>query len=255
MRRGIVAHISGSSVWRWLNEDAIKPWQYRSWIFPRDPNFEAKAARVLDLYHGSWQGRALGDDEFVLCADEKTRIQVRARTHPGVPPGPGKVRRVEHEYERRGYVNYLVAWDVHRAKLFGRCEARTGIASFDRLVSDVMEQEPYRSAKRVFWVVDNGSSHRGQAAVNRLQTKWPNLVLVHLPVHASWLNQVEIYFSVLQRKVLSPNENTSAEALIDTIYQFQSWYEQKAKPFEWKFTNRDLQLLLQRLHEPGSRYA
>ena len=255
VRRGIVAQISGSTVWRWLSEDAIKPWQYRSWIFPRDPHFERKAGRVLDLYHSCWQGNPLRDDEYVLCADEKTRIQVRARIHPGAPPKPGKTRRVEHEYERRGYVNYLAAWDVHRAKLFGHCEPRTGIVPFDRLVADVMKRNPYRSAKRVFWIVDNGSSHRGQKSCDRLQAQWPNLVLVHLPVHASWLNQIEIYFSILQRKLLSPNEHTSVEQLIDNISNFQVYYEEYAKPFEWKFTKQDLHQLLDRLESPLYKIA
>jgi DDE superfamily endonuclease len=116
--------------------------------------------------------------------------------------------RVEHEYERGGALAYLAAWDVHRARLFGRCESTTGIEPFGRLVAQVMTVEPYCSAERVFWVVDNGSSHRGQASVDRLERQWANLRLVHLPVHASWLNQIEIYFSVVQRKVVAPNDFT-----------------------------------------------
>src|ERR1039458_6691856 len=80
------------------------------------------------------------------------------------------------------------------------------IKPFDRLVEQVMSQEPYMSAKRVFWIIDNGSSHRGERCIRRLQKAWPNIVPVHLPVHASWLNQIEIYFSVVQRKVLTPND-------------------------------------------------
>ena len=114
--------------------------------------------------------------------------------------------RVEHEYERGGALAYIAAWDVHRAKIFGRCEPTTGIAPFGRLVDEVMSQPPYCSARRVFWIVDNGSSHRGQPAVARLQERWPGHVLVHTPVHASWLNQIEIYFSIIQRKVLTPND-------------------------------------------------
>jgi hypothetical protein len=116
--------------------------------------------------------------------------------------------RVEHEYERGGALAYLAAWDVHQARLFGRCEPTTGIAPFGRLVDQVMSTAPYASAERVFWVVDNGSSHRGQASVDRLQGAWPNLRLVHLPIHAFWLNQIEIYFSIVQRKVLNPNDFT-----------------------------------------------
>jgi hypothetical protein len=99
---GLVATISGSTVWRWLHEDAIKPWQHRCWIFPRDPNFAEKAARILDLYHRIWNGRRLKEDEFVLSADEKTSIQARARRHATYPAQPGLPMKVEHEYKRCG---------------------------------------------------------------------------------------------------------------------------------------------------------
>lgn len=247
IQRGIVAHISGSTVWRWLDEDAIKPWQHRSWIFPRDPAFEEKAARVLDLYQGMWQGHPLKFNEFVISADEKTSIQARARRHPSLAPAPGLCMRVEHEYERKGSLSYLAAWDVRRAKVFGRCEEKSGIQPFDRLVAMVMNREPYRSAKRVFWIVDNGSSHRGPKAVARLRERWPQLVLVHLPVHASWLNQIEIYFSIVQRKALTPNDNCTLEDLARRIILFQQRFEEIAKPFEWKFTRHDLTQLMGRL--------
>jgi hypothetical protein len=247
--RGIAAKISGSTIWRWLHEDAIQPWQYRSWIFPRDPQFEQKAGRVLDLYQGIWEDQLLESNEFVLSADEKTSIQVRHRIHATSPPKRGKCMKVEHEYERCGSLTYIAAWDINRAKIFGRCEAKSGIVPFDRLVKDVMMQEPYCSAKRVFWIVDNGSSHRGQTSIDRLQNRWPKLVLVHLPVHASWLNQIEIYFSIIQRKVLTPNYFSSIEALTKTIINFQEHYEKLAKPFEWKFTKVKLQALLTKISE------
>ena len=119
---GIVASISGTTIWRWLSTDAIKPWQHRSWIFPRDPDFAAKAARVLDLYGRRFDDTALRCDEFVISADEKTSIQARIRKHATTPPGPRRSMRVEHEYARGGALAYLAAWDVHRAKVFGRCE-------------------------------------------------------------------------------------------------------------------------------------
>jgi hypothetical protein len=162
---GLVARISDSTVWRWLHEDAIRPWQHRCWIFPRDPHFQAKAGRILDLYARCWQGKPLREDEFVVSTDEKTSIQARLRTHPSLPVRPGKMMRVEHEYARGGAWAYLAALDVHRAKIFGRCEATTGIAPFARLVEQVMRQSPYKQARRVFWVMDNGSSHRGDASV------------------------------------------------------------------------------------------
>ena len=250
--RGLVAEISGTTVWRWLCEDALRPFYHRSWIFPRDPDFAQKAGRVLDLYEGWWEGVPLGDEEYVLSADEKTSIQARKRCHPILPAATNPPMRVEHEYERKGALAYLAAWDVHRARLFGRCESKNGIEPFGRLVGQVMREEPYASANRVFWVVDNGSSHRGQTSVKRLEGKWPNLKLVHLPVHASWLNQIEIYFSVIQRKVLTPNDFADLAALAERLLAFQERYEQVAEPFAWKFTRRDLNRLLDRLaeHQP-----
>jgi hypothetical protein len=249
VKRGIVARISGSTVWRWLHAEAIKPWQYRSWIFPRDPNFEQKAGRVLDLYHGVWDGIPLEANEYVVSADEKTSIQARIRKHSSEPGGPGRPMRVEHEYERGGAFAYLAAWDVRRARLFGHCAAKSGIAPFDKLVARVMSREPYRSAKRVFWIVDNGSSHRGRKSVKRLQRRWPNLVLVHLPVHASWLNQIEIYFSVLQRKVLTPNDSRDLRSLQQRVLTFQRRYQKIAKPFKWRFSRQDLTKLMGRLDQ------
>ncbi len=244
---GFAATISDSTIWRWLHEDAIRPWRYRSWIFPRDPQFAEKAGRILDLYERVWEGHSLQEDEFVLSADEKTSIQARRRRHATYPAQPGWPMKVEHEYARCGAWAYIAALDVHRAKLFGRCERRSGIASFDRLVDDVMRQPPYVAARRVFWIVDNGSSHRGSRSVERLQSRYPNLLLVHAPVHASWLNQIEIYFSILQRKALVPNDFTSLETLNERIIGFQHYYEQIAKPFEWKFTRNDLKILINKI--------
>jgi transposase len=249
MEAGIVAEVSGSTLWRWLTEDALRPWRHRSWIFPRDPHFAEKAAGVLDLYERRWQDQPLGPGDFVLAADEKTSIQARARKHPTVAPRPGQVSKVEHEYSRGGALNYLAALDVGRMKLFGRCEQRTGIAAFERLVAQVMAQEPYRSARRVFWIMDNGSSHRGLPCMVRLTRTWPNLFPVHLPVHASWLNQVEIYFSIIQRKVLTPNDFASLTELEDRLLVFQARYEAIAQPFEWKFTRKDLLRLMNQLDD------
>jgi DDE superfamily endonuclease len=247
IHRGIVETIALQTIWRWLHEDALKPWKHRMWIFPRDPQFAAKAGPPLDLYERRFAGCPLEADEFVLSSDEKTSIQARIRRHPTVAGNSRHLRLVEHEYERGGAFAYLAAWDVHRAKLFGRLEATTGIEPFGRLVEQVMTQEPYCSARRVFWIVDNGTSHRGAASVTRLEGTYRNLQLIHLPVHASWLNQIEIYFSILQRKVLTPADCESLTQLKDLILRFQTRYETSAKPFKWTFTKDDLAQLLQRL--------
>jgi hypothetical protein len=183
----------------------------------------------------------------VPAGDGRRRTSLRHRALAG----EGKPLRVEHEYERGGAWAYLAALDVHRAKVFGRCEPATGIDAFDRLVAQVMDQPPYRDARRVFWIMDNGSSHRGERSIERLTRAYPWLVPVHGPVHASWLNQIEIYFSILQRKVLTPNDFPNLEAVAQRLYGFERYYESIAHPFEWKFTRADLNALIARMR---SRY-
>jgi hypothetical protein len=239
--------ISRSTVWRILDTDAIKPWRYKYWIFPRDPHFAEKARRVRDLYAEVWEGEALGPQDHILSADEKTSIQARLRCHPSLPPAPGHPQRSEFEYERGGALQYLAGWDVRRGYVMGRCEAHTGIEPFGRLVAQVMHQEPYRSGRRVFWVVDNGSSPRGHAASQRLTSASPNLILVHTPVHASWLNQVEIYFSIIQRKVLTPNVFTNLAEVEGRLRLYEELSNQTPRPFAWQFTREKLTEFLQRL--------
>jgi len=250
---GICPSISPSTVRRWLSEDALKPWQYQSWIFITDPDFQPKAQRVLDLYQRVWDGKPLGPNDYVISADEKTSIQARCRCHPSLPPGKARTMRVNHDYHRRGAIAYLAAYDVHRARVYGRCEDTTGIVPFTALVEQVMTQEPYKSANRVFWVVDNGSSHRGQKAIDRLSAQFPNTIMVHTPVHASWLNQVEVFFSIVQRKVVSPNDFDDLDVVVERLAAFETRYNQAAKPFKWKFTTTDLADLMDRLdrHRPA----
>jgi DDE superfamily endonuclease len=255
VERGI-SEASASTIASWLAEDVIKPWQHRSWVFPTDPGFLEKAGPVLDLYQGMWEGKLLHPGDFVVCADEKPSIQARARIHEPLPPEPGaRGQRVEHTYERRGALTYLAALDIgrrghRRPRVFGRSEARGGIEPFDRPVWQVMTKEPYASARCVFWIVDNGSSHRGRKSVERLERRWPNLVLVHLPLHASWLNQIEIYFSIVQRKVLEPNDFDDAAEVARTLNFFERRWNEIAEPFEWDFTRDDLAALIERPTAP-----
>lgn len=252
-----VTDASASTIWRWLHDDALKPWQQRSWIFIRDPAFAEKAGRVLDLYQRRFEGRRLRPDEYVICADEKSQLQALGRRHGSLPPAPGRTARFEFDYRRHGTLAYLAAWDVHHANLFDRVEQKTGIEPFGRLVEQVMASEPYASARAVYWIVDNGSSHAGKTSIRRMQEKWKNARLIHLPIHASWLNQIELYFSIVQRKALTPNDFDSLEALAERLLRFGEHYRQIARPFEWTFTRTDLDQLLSRIdsHEPRLRLA
>jgi len=188
----------------------------------------------------------------VICADEKSQLQALGRRHQTSAPEPGRPSRFEFEYARGGTLAYLAAGDVHHANLFDRVEQKTGIEPFSRLVEQVMSTEPYASAKRVFWIVDNGSSHAGQTSTKRMQARWPTARLIHLPVHASWLNQIELYFSIVQRKALTPNDLPTLDALAEPLLTFGEHYRQIARPFDWTFTRQDLHALMARIdrHEP-----
>lgn len=243
--RGEGVDIGLRTVQRILARHHLKPWRYRSWMHPRDPKFIEKTGVILDLYAGLWEGKRLGRRDQVISADEKTSIQARRRRQ--VAPGPGRPGRVESDYKRGGALQYLCAWDVRRGIPWGRIEPKTGIAAFTRLVDQVMAMEPYRSAPRVFWIVDNGSSHQGAKSARRLRERYPNLILVHTPTHASWLNQIEIWFSIVQRKVLTPAVAGSLAELEARILAFEAEYRRQPSPIRWKFTRQEFD---RRLQEP-----
>jgi transposase len=188
--RGLAGLMSVSSLLRILAENPVKPWQYQSWIFPRDPGFEAKAKVILDLYQGFYQGELLGEGDRILSFDAKPSIQARGRVHETLPAAPGRVARVEHEYKRHGALALLAGLDVRTGQVLASTPRTTGIKPFMKLVGQVMKRPEYKDAPRVFVVVDNGSDHRGKVAIERLRKAHPNAVMVHTPVHASWLNQV-----------------------------------------------------------------
>ena len=245
--------LSVSSVLRILAEHPVKPWQYRSWISPRDPDFEAKAAVILDLYQGFYQGQRLQPGDRILSVDAKPSIQARGRCRPTAPAARGRPVRVEHEYVRHGALALLAALDVHTGKVFASTPDTTGIAPFMDLIGQVMSRPEYKDAPRVFVIVDNGSDHRGQAAISRLRDAYPNAIMIHTPVHASWLNQVEIVFSVIQKKVLTPDDFPGLGTLSHALLAFVNRYNRTARPFNWKFTADDLTALLRRISQHEQR--
>ena len=175
------------------------------------------------------------------------------RGQPPPPPSQQPTERQPGSSTRGGALAYLAAWDVHRGQVIGRCEHTTGIAPFSRLVEQVMTSEPYASANRVFWIVDNGSSHRGAASIKRMARAWPNAHMIHLPTHASWLDQAEIYFSILQRKALTPNDFISLDQIRQRLAAFETRYNIIARPFSWNFTHNDLEDLLYRIDAHDNR--
>ena len=183
----------------------------------------------------------MGENDFVICADEKSQLQILRRAFPTLPANSNRPIRFENDYKREGTVAYLSALDVFSGHIFGRVDEKTGIVPFQKLVDLVMGQAPYACADRVFWIVDNGASHYTTTFPKRLQEAYENAIAVHLPIHASWLNQIEIYFSILQRKALTPNDLTDKDAMEARILGFEERYNLTAKPFNWRFTRQDLE--------------
>lgn len=239
-REQIVSSISRATLWRWFYADALRPWRYRPWLFRRDPHFLERATVVLELYQGFFEGQALGPKDYLVSADEKAGLQVLARLAPTRGPIPGHAGQVEFEYERRGTLCYQAALDVRAGTVIGQVVDSNSIETFTGLVDRVMQQAPYAEAERVFWVVDGGASHHRATFPARLSGRYRNAIAVHLPVHASWLNQIELYFSILQRKALTPRAVESQEALAARLLGFQGRYNATARPFTWKFTAADL---------------
>ncbi len=237
---GIVSSISRATLSRWFQRDALRPWRYRQWLFRRDPLFLERATVVLDLYQGFFEGQPLGPNDYVLSADEKAGLQVLSRKAPTRVPMAGQVGQVEFEYERHGTLCYQAALDVQCGRVMGQVVERNCIETFNGLVDQVMQQAPYAKAERVFWLVDGGSSHHRSTFPERLSGLYSNAIAVHLPVHASWLNQIELYFSILQRKALTPRDVQSKAALRARLLDFQRHYNRVGGPFTWKFTAADL---------------
>jgi transposase len=188
--RGLASPMSASSVLRILAEHPVKPWQYQSWIYPRDPDFEARAKVIVDLYQGYYRGEPLAPGDRILSFDAKPQINARRRLHPTLPAAPGRPVRYEHEYKRQGSLALLAGLDVHSGQVFASTPLTTGIKPFMDLAGQVMARPGYKNAPRVFVIVDNGSDHRGQAAIGRLAKAHPNAIMIHTPLHASWLNQI-----------------------------------------------------------------
>jgi len=243
---------SETTIGTWLREDAIRPWRYEMWVAPRDPDFLKKAGPALDLYAGTWKGKPLGPSDRVLCGDEKP-IQALRRVVPTRPPGPGRPGRYEHEYVREGVLVHQGFLDVRSGKVIGQRVPRNTAAAFHGLVGKVMRRKRYRSARRVFFIVDNGSAHLPGPFAAWLRAHHPTVVPVPLPVHGSWVNQMEIYNGILGKKVLTPRDFASPEELDARLVAFERRYNGTARPFDWRFARKDLRKLLDRLDASDSK--
>ena len=234
-----------STIAAWLKQAAIRPWTVTSWVTPRDPQFKQKAARVCDLYTRMWEDEPITEGDVIICADEKTGIQARSRRK--TPPGPGKSVRLEHRYDRNGATIYQAAFIAGSGSVVGHCVSENTRANFETLVEKVMADPICQNADRVFWIMDNGSAHHPATFRWWLKEAYPNAIGLHLPTGASWLNQIELYFSVLTRKALTGGNFHSVDAVENRITEFEELWNDNPEPFEWTYTREDLTRLLERL--------
>lgn len=247
--------LSYSTVWRRLAEDALRPWLQEQWLFPQDPRFLERATPALALYHRRWQGKPLRKKDVVLCADEMTNLQALSRLHRGLPPAPGRRGRYEFEYERHGTLCYLAFLEVFTGRVFGETTQQNGIVPFEQTLRHCLAQPHLSEAERIFLILDNGCAHHPNTSPARIAAQFPRVTVVHLPTHASWLNQIEIYFSILKRKALTPADFDSVDALQERILGFQCRYNERAEPFTWNYTRKQLKQHLQRVAQHEAAYA
>lgn len=247
--------LAPSTVWNILDNDALKPWQYRSWIFPRDPEFAKYAEVVLDLYEGFYLGEPLTDRDFVLSGDEKPGLLLRTRCKSTVQPTFAKAGLIEFEYRRHGTATLLAFLDINSGSICHETVAKGGIQPFKALIDKLLEQEQYRTASRLFFVIDNGSSHARERFQARLdewypRDKYPEMIAIHTPKHASWLNQIELFFSIVGRKALRRVECRTRQAMIDHVSRFIKIYNENPNPFNWRFTKADLVKKMEKWQDP-----
>jgi transposase len=226
--------ISESQVGRILADLDLKPHLVRSWLTrPEDPEFFLRAADVCGLYLSP------PESALVLSIDEKTAVQAKSRRHPTAPSAPGRSERREFEYRRHGTASFVAALDVHSGAVVGRDIARNDAAHFIEFLDEIDSTTP--DELTIHLVMDNGSSHVAKATKAWL-TDHPRFVAHYTPKHSSWLNQVELFFSIITRRLLRRGEFSSRDELVERVMAFIADYNLDAKPFRWTYDGSPLKV-------------
>lgn len=244
---GVVVRIAGSTVGRWLAQERIRPWRFHTWQHILDPQaFLQRARPILELY--AHARTLLQRGVWVVCSDEKTSIQARQRERKAVPARRGHPVQISPRYEREGAVQLFAGLSVADGRVYSMCRNRKRFVDFQAFLLEVILPEALRRGMHTLaLIVDNGTTHAPKQLKGWLQQViaergWPLQVQVHwLPPNASWLDQIEIWFSVLQRKLLQPNDFESLQALLKAIDSFVRYYNRTAKPIHWTYTFEKLE--------------
>ncbi len=225
--------ISASQVWRIFDALDLKPWQTRSWMTSHDPAFWEKAADVCGLYLNP------PENALVWSVDEKTGIQAKSRINPTSPATPDKPRRQEFEYRRNGTAVLFAGLDVHNGDVAGWVTDSSRSDNFVEFLNDLVDQTP--DGLQLHVIADNLCAH-GAAKVETFLDEHRHVFIHNTPTHASWLNQVELFFSIMQRRLIRYGEFDSVDDLTHKIIEFIDSYNNTAKPFRWTYDGRPLQI-------------
>ena len=244
---GIVVRISVSTVGRWLAQDRLRPWRFHNWQHILDPQAFLERARPILRLYGQAQA-LLREGVWVVCTDEKSSIQARKPEQPTVPAVSGHPMHLAPRYERKGAVQLFAGLSVADGRVYGMCRNRKCFVDFQAFLLEVIFPEALRrGVHTVALILDNGPTHAPKSLGPWLQQQarrrgWTLKVQVYwLPKNASWLDQIEIWFSILQRKLLKPNDFESLQALVREIGSFVRYYNRTAKPIHWTYTVEKLE--------------
>jgi len=239
MAVGLVVSISVRTIQRMLKAEKLKPWRFRSWITPKNLlDFLPRASDILDLYANV---KKIGADEIAFSIDEKTSIQ--ARHHATyTPTGGGEPAHLEHTYKRRGAVNLLASLNVSNGAVLGQVYMHKTFQNFADFLTVLITGAIMCGKKIIHLILDNSSIHRPKYLGVWLANTFPHIrVSVHwLPVRSSWLNQIEIFFSLLQTQALTPNNFPDRDAVINQIFGYIDWHNLDPQPIKWNYTKDDL---------------
>ena len=227
--------MSASQAWRICRSLDLKPWQVQSWMTSHDPDFWEKAGDVCGLYLNP------PDNALVWSVDEKTGIQAKSRVNPTRPAVPGIPVRREFEYRRHGTAKLFAALNVHEGTVAGWVADSTRSENFVAFLQDLVDQTP--AGMQLHCIVDNLSAHGTPLVEEFLDRPEHQHVFLHnTPTHASWLNQVELWFSIMERRLLRHGEFDSVDQLADRMIDFIKAYNRQAKPFRWTYDARPLKV-------------
>jgi transposase len=250
---GLVVQIAASTVARWLAQEKLRPWRYHSWQHILEPQtFLERARPVLRLYEQARE--LLKQGIWVVSVDEKTSIQARRREEPPEPAIAGHPTRFSSRYKRQGALNLFAGLSVANGEVYGCCRRRKRFVDFQAFLLEVIiPQALRRGIHTLALILDNSTTHAPKQLEQWLKAQiqaqeWPLSIQIHwLPKNASWLNQIEIWFSILQRKLLQPNHFETWETLEGDLLAFIDHYTQTAKPINWSYTVEKLELKLEKV--------